>query len=175
MRIGKAVGWLLFGALASFAASSQAAVPDDAITACPVRKLDIDIERLKSAADVQSVILDPAGLRLTVLYRNGDVLRAGTIGCMTPMIAARLWVVNDEGRTDQGWIARARELAQIVLTDSQFSRVDSALQSDRSVTPTDTGFKVEHALAGGAGYSVAVIRAPRDSLGLSLSIVFRNL
>ncbi|WP_426270297.1 hypothetical protein ACN9MB_21885 [Dyella kyungheensis] len=175
MRIGKAVGWLLCGSLMSFVADAHAAEPDDAITACPVRKLEMDIEHLKSEADVQSVMLDPAGLRATVLYRNGDVLRVGTIGCMTPMIAARLWVVNDEGRTDQGWMARARTIAQVVLTTGQFSRVDAALQGAQTVIPTDTGFKFERALAGGAGYSVAVLRAPHDSLGPSLSAVFSNL
>jgi hypothetical protein len=35
--------------------------------------------------------------------------------------------------------------------------------------------KIERALADGAGYSLAVVRTPRDGLGSSLSMVFRHL
>lgn len=140
---------------------------------CPSRAMDVS--RLKTAAGVQSVVVDAGATRATVLFANGDVLRMGTTGCVAPMLTARLWVAGDDALSDAAWFERARSVAALVLAPAQSAQVDASLASQATVTHVDGGLRLERALSNGSGFSLAVVRTPRDSLGSSLSMVFRNL
>ncbi|WP_198651416.1 hypothetical protein [Dyella sp. C11] len=157
------------------ASSWQPAMADDASEGCPVRALNVDSDHLKTLPGVRSVVFDARRTRATLIYNNGDVLRVGATGCVTPMISARLWVADDGEMSDALWMDRARSVAGLVLTPASSERFNASLKNDSTVTHADGGMKVERALGDGAGYSMAVVRSPRDSLGASLSLVFRNL
>jgi len=174
MRLAVLSGALLLG-MPGLLGSSMQAHAEDASTGCPVRPLAVDAAQLKSAAGVQSVVFDADHTRATVMFANGDVLRAGTTGCVTPMVSVRLWVAGEDAASDGTWLERARTVTSLVLAPASAAQVDASLKSDSAVTHVDGGMKADHALGNGAGYSLTVVRTPRDSLGASLSLVFRNL
>lgn len=151
------------------------ALAQDTSTGCPVHPLPIDIARLRAAPGVDSVVPDASGTRVTVMFANGDVLRVGATGCLTSMLAVRLWPAGDEPRSDAMWLQRARSVAGLVLAPAQSAQVNASLESGAAITHVDGGLTLERPLANGAGYSLTVVRTPRDGLGPSLSMVFRNL
>jgi hypothetical protein len=151
------------------------AMADDATAGCPLRPLAVDAAQLKATQGIQSVVVDATGTHATVIFNNGDVLRMGSTGCVTPMIAARLWVAGDDALSDAMWLERARSVAALALAPTASSRVDASLKGDLAITHADGGMKIEHTLGDGAGYTLLVARVPRDGLGASLSMVFRNL
>jgi len=142
---------------------------------CPMRTLGVDIDRLRHAANVQSVATDAASASVTVLFTNGDALRVGVTGCVTPMLSARLWVGADGTASDAQWLERARWIAGLILPAQRAAQVSATLQDATVDTHVDGGFRLERAMPAGGGYSLAVVRTPRDGLGTSLSMVFRNL
>ncbi|MGO4502343.1 MULTISPECIES: hypothetical protein [unclassified Dyella] len=154
---------------------SGPASADDASVGCPIRPLTIDIAHLKATAGVQSVVLDPTATRATVMYDNGDVLRVASTGCVTSMLSARLWVAGDDAMSDALWLERARSVTELVLAPAAFAQVSASLKADAPVSHVDGGMKIDRALADGAGYSLTVVRTPRDGLGASMSLVFRRL
>lgn len=173
MRVAVLVGTLLLATLGLAVCGPASA--DEASVGCPIRPLTIDIAHLKATAGVQSVALDNAAARMTVMYGNGDVLRVASTGCVTSMLSARLWVAGDEGASDAQWLERARAVAELVLAPAASAQVNASLKSDAPVTHVDGGMKFDRALADGAGYSLTVVRTPRDGLGASMSLVFRRL
>lgn len=170
MRVNFARCALLSSLLLAAAWSPASA---DEVDGCPSRV--VDVSQVKVAAGVQSVVVDASATRATVIFTNGDVLRLGTTGCVTPMLAARLWVAGDDALSDAAWLERARSVAALVLAPAQSAQVGASLASNATVTHVDGGLKIDHALGNGSGFSLAVVRAPHDSLGSSLSMVFRNL
>ena len=173
MRVVALVGALLLAALGL--AIGGPARADEASVGCPIRPLKIDLVHLKATAGVQSVALDSAATRMTVMYDNGDVLRVASTGCVTSMLSARLWVAGDDAMPDALWLERARSVAGLVLAPAASAQVAASLNADAPVTHVDGGMKIDHALADGAGYSLTVVRTPHDGLGSSLSMVFRRL
>lgn len=162
----------VLGVAVWLACAGSPASADDA-AACPTRALNV--AQVKAAPGVQSVVVDASASRATAIFANGDVVRLGTTGCVTPMLAARLWVAGDDALSDAAWLDRARSIAALLLPPAQATQVNAALASHASPTHVDGGLKLERALGNGSGFSLTVVRAPRDSLGASLSMVFRNL
>lgn len=173
MRVG-VLGWVVLSVGAWMAAAGVAGA-DEASAGCPVRPLDLDMTRLKAEPGVQTVALDPSGARATVMYANGDVLRVANTGCITSALSARLWIAGDDASSDAQWLERARAVARLVLAPAPYDAVNASLQGNGAVTHVDGGLKTERALPNGAGYSLNVVRVPRDGLGPSMSMVFRNL
>lgn len=151
------------------------ALAQDSAPGCPLRPLAANAHQLKAVPGVMSVVVDETSTHATLIFFNGDVLRLGTTGCVTPMISARLWVAGDDTLTDAMWLDRARDVARLALSPASSAKVVASLQGDAAVTHADGGLKMERAMGDGAGYSLAVVRAPHDSLGASLSMVFRHL
>ena len=173
MRVGAMVRALLLATMGLAAAG--VAYADDTSAGCPIRPLDMDVAHVKTTPGVQSVVVDASGTRATVMFGNGDVLRVATTGCVTPMLSARLWVAGDDAMSDATWLQRARSVGELVLAPASFAQVNESLKGDVAITHAEGGMKIERALADGAGYSLAVVRTPRDGLGSSLSMVFRHL
>jgi hypothetical protein len=174
MRVG-VLGHALLSGTVWIATCGAPVLAEDALAGCPARPLAMDMARLKAVPGVQAVVLDPSATRATVTYANGDVLRVATTGCVTPMLSARLWVAGGEASSDAQWLERARSVASLVLAPAPYGEVSTSLQGDATLTHVDGGMKIERALPNGAGYSLTVVRVPRDGLGSSLSMVFRNL
>jgi hypothetical protein len=91
------------------------------------------------------------------------------------MLAARLWLAGDDALTDAMWLERARTITSQVLPAAPSAQVIASLNSAGSLNHVDGGIKLDRTLADGAGYSMAVVRTPRDGLGSSMSLVFRHL
>jgi len=160
----------------SFSMSPVHAADAPAEAACQQRPLNLDLDRLRQEAVVQSLSVDPSHTTATVLFADGDVLRVGSTGCVTPMLSARLWVARDDGMTDEAWFGRARWIAEHVLQPARAAQVATSLANGRpAITHVEGGLRLDSPLADGAGYSLMVVRAPRDGLGASLSLVLRNL
>jgi hypothetical protein len=174
MRVA-VLGFGLLTGMLCLLASTMPAHADDASAGCPLRPLAADAARLKSAPGVQSVVFAADNTRATVLFDDGGVLRLGTTGCVTPMVSARLWLAAEDGLSDAMWLQRARTVTDLVLASASAAQVDASLTNDAAVTHVDGGIKVDRALGNGSGYSLTVVRTPRDGLGSSLSLVFRNL
>jgi hypothetical protein len=173
MRVVVLVRALLLATLGL--AGSGPASADDAAVGCPIRPLTVDVAHLKATAGVQSVALDNAAARITVMYDNGDVLRIASTGCVTSMLSARQWVAGDDAMSDALWLERARSVTELVLAPAAAAQVSASLKGDSPVSHVDGGMKIDRALADGAGYSLTVVRTPRDGLGASMSLVFRRL
>lgn len=159
--------------IALWLACAGSAVSAEDAPGCPMRALNV--AQLKAAPGVQSVVVDASGSRATLIFANGDVLRMGTSGCVIPMLAARLWIAGDDALSDEAWLEHARAVAALALTPVQYAQVGAALAGNAPVMHVDGGLKLERALDNGAGFSLTVVRTPRDTLGASLSMVFRKL
>jgi hypothetical protein len=139
---------------------------------CEARPLVLDMARLKSAAGVQSVVADASTSHVTVLFANGDVLRIGTMGCTSDLLAARLWVADRTFLPDTIWFAKAKFVTDLVLDAEQARRLDESLKTPRIERQPNGGMSIENLGASAPHYAMTVTGRPADNLGLSMSIVY---
>jgi hypothetical protein len=85
-------------ARASFGQTSKPFVPprapaneDPAALPCNVQPLPLNIDRIKSAQGVRSVVSDEKRLTAFVLFESGDVLKILSNACYARSMEARLW------------------------------------------------------------------------------------
>jgi hypothetical protein len=169
------VGMLLSGAPVTMARSETlppSAVDPTKVTSCQTRPLPLDMARLRSIKQVQSVVVDSSASVATLLFANGDVLRIGTMGCVSALLSARLWVADRAFITDATWIEKARFVTGLVLEPDQARQISDSLETPNMVRLLEGAMSIEGKVAGRTRYSMTVSARPTDNLGSSMSIVY---
>jgi hypothetical protein len=80
-----------------------------------MRPPPLNVDHIRTASEVKSVVVDQNELAATALLNDGSMLRVTNVGCQHSGSIVRLWVVGQPPSTTetQVWIAKAKLAADI--------------------------------------------------------------
>jgi hypothetical protein len=130
---------------------------------CSMRPPPLNVDHIRTASEVKSVVVDQNELAATALLNDGSVLRVTNMGCQHSGSIVRLWVIGQPPSTTetQVWIAKAKLAADIGFDPVEAKFFDKWLATAK-IKPQEEGGLTADGSFGEGDITYEVIVSPRD-------------